>query len=224
MAESKRVKEDRESFFARLQPVLCTEDFIKMQVAYELAKSGLRYLDRKGEVDEEGEPVRAFEHARRVTLVLIDIVKIVDIRALIESILHDGDEDTRLMKVQTIGVIFGKDIARGVRILSKQDLGPGTKDVGYFDRLVDFGEWIDWVIKLCDRYDNLCSLDGCEPDFIEKQLNETREKYFKLYELAIEHAPDRHRANLVKLYGLAQKKVGQLEAILATKRAAQATA
>ena len=68
--------ETRESFFQRLDPYFPPSVLRDVQVAYTLAKFGHRAQTRK-ELDTEGHPLRYFEHVRRVALILIDEVHIV---------------------------------------------------------------------------------------------------------------------------------------------------
>ncbi len=62
------MEENRETFFSRLEPFLVPSQLLNIKLAYTLAKYGHRSQHRK-ELDINGEPVRYFEHVRRVTLV-----------------------------------------------------------------------------------------------------------------------------------------------------------
>lgn len=174
--------ENRESFFARLEPVLAPSAMLDVQLAYTLSKYGHRAQVRK-ELDPNGDPMRYFEHPRRVALTLIDEVKIIDPDAIIAALLHDGPEDTRDLTPQMIEHCFGTRVARTVKILSK------TPKDGYIERFSACTMWEPYVVKGCDRLDNLRSLPGTTIEFRKRQVAETREKYYPLFDRMESIAP-----------------------------------
>lgn len=216
--------ENRQAFFGRLQPLLSCYEFEMVKLAYIVCKEQFRHKVRKGEKGPDGKPLRGFEHPRRVALVLIDEFGCIDYRLIIVAILHDGDEDTRDLKIATIEAWFGKEIAAMVRRLSKLELPNGEKDVGYTDRLIKYGEWEELIVKCCDRLDNLRSLKGCDAAFIAKQVMETKEKYIDLYLLAIRRTPERYKEGAIRLYNACLETLRELDAHLATLAAAETTA
>lgn len=192
------VIENRESFFERLEPYFSPKVLLDIQLAYTLAKSGHRFQVRK-ELAEDGTPLRYFEHVRRVTLVLIDEAKIIRREMIIAAILHDGIEDTKEISPAMIEHAFGEDVAVLVKTLSKVEprnvvpgcLGhvPNLPATGYLDRFFQSVDWRPYAIKACDRIDNLRSMDSTSREFRTKQVVETREKLYPLFDRMVELAP-----------------------------------
>jgi (p)ppGpp synthase/HD superfamily hydrolase len=181
-----RVTENRESFFTRLEPFLAPSSLLDVQLAYTLAKYGHRSQVRK-ELDANGEPVRYFEHVRRVAIILIDEVKIVEPDLVIAALLHDGPEDTRDLTPAMIERCFGTQVAHTVKVLSK------TPPEGYLDRFKVCTDWRPYIIKGCDRLDNVRSLKAGSDTFIAKQVNETREKYYPLFDRMMLLVPEAYK-------------------------------
>ena len=174
--------ENRELFFARLTPFHAPSTILDIQLAYTLAKYSHRAQVRK-ELDETGQPVRYFEHVRRVTIVLIDEAKIVLPEMIISSLMHDGPEDTRDLNPEMIEHCFGSDVVSIVKTLSK------TPKENYLDRFYVSTDWRPYMIKACDRLDNLRSLPAAPVEFRRKQITETKDKYFPLFERMVELTP-----------------------------------
>lgn len=168
--------ENIETFFARLDPWMAPSDLLKVRLAYLLSKNGHRHQFRK-ELDAEGEPVRYFEHPRRVAIFLIDVLGVRDPDSIIVALLHDALEDTRITQ-EMLEFCFGKGVTQSIKLLSK--LHP--KDL-YYERLSTFGNIRDWGVKCSDRADNLSHMENCTPEFIAKQLKETKEKVLPILRL-----------------------------------------
>lgn len=166
--------ENRESFFSRLRPFHSPGTLLDIELAYTLAKFSHRAQTRK-ELDSSGNPLRYFEHVRRVALILIDEAHIVHPDLVIASLLHDGVEDTRDVTPEMIEHCFGRDVSQIVKVLSK------TPKEGYVERFRIANDWRAYTIKMCDRLDNLRSLHQTAPEFQAKQIKETREKYIPLF-------------------------------------------
>jgi len=178
--------ENRETFFKRLEPHLAPSELLDVQLAYTLSKYEHRAQRRK-ELDEDGKPLRYFEHPRRVTLILLDEVKIYEPNLVIAALLHDGIEDTKGLTPELIEHCFGSDVVRIVKTLSK------VPKEGYLERFEASVDWRPYVIKACDRLDNVRSLTGCEPTFVKKQIDETYEKYFMLFHRMVDLTPIGHK-------------------------------
>lgn len=178
--------ENRESFFRRLEPFLAPSVMLDVQHAYTLAKYGHRAQLRK-ELDAQGEHVRYFEHVRRVALVLIDEVRIVRPEMVIAALLHDIIEDAPNLPPPLIEHCFGTDVVTIVKVLSKD-----PKD-GYLERFYMSTDWRPYVIKACDRLDNLRSLAEGTLEFRRRQVDETREKYYPLFDRMLALVPSEHR-------------------------------
>jgi len=167
--------ENKASFFARLETRLAPSDLVRVRGAYYLAKFGHRAQVRK-ELGEDGNPLRYFEHVRRVALVLMDEAKVYDPDLICTALLHDTLEDTEDIDAHIIEQFFGANVARRVRLLTK------AKD-DYVARLqsADHGTIL---VKMCDRLDNIRSLDGTTEEFRARQLKETWDKYMPVFSLA----------------------------------------
>jgi len=169
-------EEDRESFFARLQPSMTRRTFSLIKLAYQMAKFNHRWQRRK-QTDENGEPIRYFEHLRGVALILIDEVGCCMPAMVIASLMHDSLEDTRDVSEDDLETWFGSygmEVCRIVRLLSKK---PG---VNYLERLAALGDWKVLLIKACDRLHNLRSLEGTGESFQRKIATETLEHHLTL--------------------------------------------
>lgn len=158
--------ENREAFFSRLRPILAPSELMNVEIAYALAKHAHRWQERK-ELDSEGHPVRYFEHLRATALILIDELKIHDPDMIVACLMHDSIEDTTDINDRMLEHLFGKDVSKTVKLLTKD-----PKE-GYYERLSEHGNPKTWIIKGCDRLSNLRTLKGCKPEFQEKQLKET---------------------------------------------------
>lgn len=179
-------RENRESFFRRLEPFFAPKVLLDVQLAYTLAKFSHRAQTRQ-EMDTEGQPLRYFEHVRRVALVLLDEALVVNREMTLAALLHDGMEDTRDLTPEMIEHCFGSDVVSIVKTLSK------VPKEGYLERFRLSTDWRPYVIKACDRLDNLRSLDGSLPAFQEKQIRETREKYYPIFDRMVLLTPPEYR-------------------------------
>lgn len=179
--------ENKETFQARLKPWFAPSDQLQIKLAYCLGKFGHRAQTRNELV--EGKPTRYFEHVRRVSLVLMDDLKIMDRDMIIACLLHDSVEDTDDVTIELIEHSFGREVAHMVALLSK------SPKEGYKDRLKNCHEWKVLLIKFCDRMDNCRSLmvPGCSLEFQKKQVKETIEEYLPLFEYMVTLVPDIYR-------------------------------
>jgi (p)ppGpp synthase/HD superfamily hydrolase len=173
-------KENKESFFARLNGFLTPNELLKIETAYMLAKHAHRAQVRK-ELGPTGDPLRYFEHVRRVALTYIDsVITVPNVfsRGFSEDIcaalLHDTIEDTKDISGEMIEMIFGPDVARTVLFLTRMQ-GQSAED--YLAKVCSNPR--TGFIKLCDKLDNVRSLRAGEvgEEFRVKQKIEVREKY-----------------------------------------------
>jgi (p)ppGpp synthase/HD superfamily hydrolase len=169
--------ENKETFQTRLQPYFSPSEQLDIKLAYTLAKFGHRAQFRK-ELNEDGTHTRYFEHVRRVSIILMDEMKIMNRDMIITALLHDSLEDTQDLTPELLEHCFGSDVVRMIKILSK------VPKEGYIERLAQAGDWKVLAIKACDRLDNLRSLMvvGNTLEFQKKQIKETKEKYFTLFD------------------------------------------
>lgn len=182
--------ENKHTFQARLQPYFSPSDQLDVKLAYCLAKFGHRAQNRKEMVD--GKPTRYFEHVRRVAIVLMDELKIMDRDMIITALLHDSLEDCEDLTPELLEHSFGPDVVHMVKMLSK------VPKEGYIERLSNCHEWKVLAIKACDRLDNLRSLmiPGNTNEFKKKQIKETKEKYYSLFDKMVTLAPPNHSQKL----------------------------
>lgn len=183
--------ENKETFQARIQPYFSPSDQLDIKLAYCLGKFGHRAQTRK-ELTEEGKPTRYFEHVRRVALILMDEMKIMDRDMIITAILHDSVEDTHDLTPELLEHCFGNDVISMIKLLSK------VPKEGYMDRLSNCKNWKTLAIKACDRLDNLRSLmiPGTTIEFQKRQIQETKEKYFPIFDQLVKMTPPAYVANV----------------------------
>lgn len=186
------IGENRESFFNRIKPFFSPKTLLDVELAYTLAKYSHRAQVRK-ELDENGNAIRYFEHVKRVAIRTIDDLGIANREIIISALLHDGLEDTRDITSEMIEYCFGSDVVEIVKTLSK------VPKEGYLERFNLVSGWRPYVIKACDRLDNLKSMSESSIQFREKQVIETREKYYPLFDRMIDLCPQHERAKVIAL-------------------------
>lgn len=183
------VTENRESFFRRLDPFLAPSVMLDVQHAYVLSKYGHRAQFRK-ELDDHGDLVRYFEHPRRVAIIMIDEVKLVRPEMVIACLMHDIIEDAQNLPSALIEHCFGTDVVCIIKTLSKD-----PKE-GYIDRFHMSTDWRSYAVKGCDRLDNMRSLASGSREFRMRQVAETREKYYPLFDRMMALVPPEHHQRL----------------------------
>ena len=185
--------ENKETFQARVAPYLSPSQQLDVKLAYCLGKFGHRAQVRKELI--EGRPTRYFEHVRRVAIILMDEVRIYDRDIVIAALLHDSLEDTHDLTPELLEHCFGEKVIGIVKLLSK------VPKEGYIDRLSNCHDWKVLLIKACDRLDNLRSLMIPENtiEFQKKQVLETKEKYFPIFNYLLKIVPRAHVKNVRKI-------------------------
>ena len=171
--------ENRETFFARISPFMAPSELRSIEIAYMLSKFGHRAQVRK-ELDDNGDPIRYFEHVRRVAIILLDECDCRNPDMICAALLHDSLEDTKDVTEGILEHLFGKNVTFMVKLLSK------LPKEGYYDRLMRFGDANTMLIKCADRLDNLRSLDQTTPEFKAKQFAETRRVIYPILNLLVE--------------------------------------
>ncbi len=168
--------ENKHTFQDRLAPYFGPKEQLDIKLAYCLAKFGHRAQTRKELTD--GLPTRYFEHVRRVSIILMDEMKIMDLDMIIAALLHDSIEDCEDLTPELLEHSFGTNVVSMVKLLSK------VPKEGYIDRLNNCHNWKILSLKACDRLDNLRSLmiPGTTLEFQKKQIKETKEKYFPIFD------------------------------------------
>lgn len=185
-------QENHKSFFDQLV-FLSFDDKLDIELAYALNKYWFRAKYRM-EFDDDYNEIRYFEHLRRVALILIDELKIADSKMIIACLCHDALEDTRNddLAASQIEKRFG-DVIQMVKLLSK------CPKEGYSERLLSFADWRVLLLKACDRLDNLRTLKFGSLKFQAKQIEETRVKYYPLFDKMINITPAEHKEKAIYL-------------------------
>lgn len=179
--------ENKETFQARVRPYFSPSVQLDIKLAYCLGKFGHRAQTRKELT--EGKPTRYFEHVRRVAIILMDEMKIMERDMIIAALLHDSLEDCDDLSPELLEHSFGPNVVSIIKMLSK------VPKEGYIERLNNCHNWRVLVIKACDRLDNLRSLmvPGTSLDFQKKQIKETKEKYFSIFDRMVQIVPQEHQ-------------------------------
>lgn len=200
--------ENKETFQSRLIPYFAPSQQLDIKLAYVLAKFGHRAQVRKEVVD--GKHTRYFEHVRKVSLILMDEMKIMDRDMIIAALLHDSIEDCNDLSPELLEHSFGSNVVSMIKLLSK------IPKEGYVERLSNCQNWQVIAIKMCDRLDNLRSLmvPGTSLEFQKKQLKETREKYIPLFTAALKMCPPNYTANISMVWGEIIKLVARYDVII----------
>lgn len=188
--------ENRKRFFDRLENVLATDDRLRIELAYIVAKELHRSHERKGEVDVYGNPVRYFEHPRRVALILMDDLKCYDVPMIQSALLHDVVEDCDGVTNTHIRVWFpDSEVATLVQCLTHCE----DNDL-YPQHLADKGDWRPILLKFCDSLDNSRTLESCAPNKRAKIAKKIEENYLPVFFQLHDLLPARYNATFVRLY------------------------
>lgn len=197
-------QENRETFFARINPYFSPSQLLSVQLAYTLAKFGHRAQKRQ-EIDLDGNQIRYFEHCRRVAISIIDEGKILDPTVIIVALLHDSLEDTKDVTAEMIEHCFGSEAASITKQLSK------NPKEGYIDRLNKTTDWRVLFVKMCDRLDNLRSLESANLEFIQKQYSETKNKYLSLFTKLFRMVPKEYEFTSAEVYSKIEQQLYDLK-------------
>ncbi len=200
--------ENKHTFQARLLPYFPPSDILDIKTAYIFAKFSHRSQIRKELTD--GKPTRYFEHVRRVALILMDTLKIMDKNMIVAALQHDLIEDCEDVTPELLEHQFGAEVVSIIKLLSK------VPKEGYIERLESCHNWKVLTIKACDRLDNLRSLmvPGTTREFQERQIKETQEKYIPLFNKLIDIAPVQHLLEIKTLVDEIKKLVERYSTIL----------
>ncbi len=200
------LKENLATFLARLRSAGFSErDVHLIHAAYIIAKAEFRSMSRK-ERDAYGNAVRYFEHLRRVAIILVEL-GCRDRDEIIAALLHDLVEDTRLT-VAFVEAVFGPAVAHRVSQVSK------VPKEGYLERLVAFATWETLRLKGCDRLDNLRSLSAGSLEFRRKQIAETEDHYYALFDRMVRECPPARREHVDLLRRLIHEEVANQRRLL----------
>lgn len=172
----------RLEFFKKLEPYLSPSELMQLEIIYQLAKHGHKNQWR------DGNKVRYFEHPKAVALIIIDELKIYDYETLAIALLHDIIEDTFILEINHIELLFGKQIAVGVKFLTKTE---ETKE-HYLERLLKYGNDKQVIVKLSDRLHNIRQLENCNKEKQTRYIKETSDEYSPLIKAYIKKADSKY--------------------------------
>jgi (p)ppGpp synthase/HD superfamily hydrolase len=177
LVQGGKMQETKDSFFQRLIS-LTPSQLQYVKTAYIFSKFGHRHQNRK-ELNDYGEPLRYFEHPRRVALICIDEASIIDPEVIQACLLHNTLEDTEDVDAQIIEHTFGTKVCSMILALTKNE----HNKENYVANLYNVTNPDIVLVKMFDRLDNLRSLNNpsCNIEFAQKQIKETKEKYFELF-------------------------------------------
>jgi (p)ppGpp synthase/HD superfamily hydrolase len=207
---------DRPTFENVVRTQLYTNDFDDVMLSYRLAKYGHRQQFRRDN------RTRYFDHCKAVALIIILECKVFLREPICCGLMHDLKEDTFILSWRDVQRIFGKNIYRGLRILTKED----GKDYYWGLTSVESKDW--WIIldKLADRLHNMRTALHQDEKFQRKQLAETEELFPGLIEVfrtkvprRFKHLPEFFRLELEHACNRVRKELGKPKTT-AFKRAA----
>ena len=97
-------------------------------------------------------------HVFRVALTVSQVFGHADQTTLAVALLHDTIEDTTT-DYEDISHFFGKEVAKGVALLTKNMALPEEEREATYDAALAKAPWQVKLIKLADVYDNLCDVE-----------------------------------------------------------------
>lgn len=172
-------------FFAPLAVEFSPNDYESVQFAYFASKFG-----HASQTRDDG--TRYFDHPKSVAWSYIDEFGGRNVRIIIDSLLHDLDEDTYLLSSYRVSRNFGREVALDVVALTKLPVGKETTEQ-YLQRVIARGEEAI-TAKLLDRLHNMRTLSVCGPEKIEKMVKETVEYHIPMLIPALREYGDEAKA------------------------------
>ncbi|MFA6042939.1 MAG: hypothetical protein WCV85_06475 [Patescibacteria group bacterium] len=163
---------DRPTFERIAQTQLYSQEFELVMLAYRLAKYGHKNQFR------HDLKTRYFDHCKSVALIIMLECKVFLFRPLCVGLTHDLGEDSRILNWWGVEHVFGKDVYRGLRILTKEE----GKNYYWGLQSVEPKDWWIILVKLADRLHNMRTILKEPKAFQLKQLKETEEIFPVLIE------------------------------------------
>lgn len=196
--------ENKKTFMDRVRPYYSPKEMVKIETAYVFAKYGHSHQMRK-QKNENGDQVRYFEHPRSTAIILMDELDLYDFDLVVSCIMHDIFEDSENITPEIVEECFGTEVCKILKTVSK------CPKEGYLDRFNNCKSFKPFIIKGCDRLDNLRSLGDLDENFIDKQIKETKEKYFPLFKKMVDICPKEYYSSCIKLQNLI---INQVECLI----------
>lgn len=174
---------DRPTFERTVQPQLYPSEFRDVVLAYRMAKYGHRGQSRRDN------RTRYFDHCKGVALIIILECKVFLGNPICVGLMHDLGEDSFILTWDEIERIFGKDIYRGLRIVTKER----GKDYYWGITSVEPKDWWIILVKLADRLHNMRTVWRESEAFQHKQLEETERVYPEVITAFRDRVPKRFK-------------------------------
>jgi (p)ppGpp synthase/HD superfamily hydrolase len=174
---------DRPAFERIVQSQLYHEEFQQVMLAYRMAKYGHKQQVRRDN------RTRYFDHCKGVALIIALECSVFVGKPLCAGLMHDLAEDSFILTWRDIEKIFGRDIYRALRIVTKER----DKDYYWGIASVEPKDWWVILVKLADRLHNIRTLLDNDSAFQQKQLQETEAIYPGLIEVFRTKVPKRFR-------------------------------
>lgn len=173
----------RPEFEAIAGTQLYNREFKLVMRAYRFAKNG-----HKGRYRRDKNR-RYFDHCKGVALIIMLEFRVFKGVPIMVGLMHDLQEDEFILTWEDIEEIFGKDVYRGLRIISKER----GKDYYFGIRTVEPKDW--WVImdKCADRLYNMRDILNESKRFMTKQLRETEKVFPELIDILETMIPRRYK-------------------------------
>lgn len=174
---------EKNLYLNKIFPYFAVREREEIATAYDFSKYG--HVNQKR---DDGTPY--VNHPREVALIIVRDFNIkFDWHVIVIALLHDIVEDQNILTERRIWINFKDQVTQGVKFVSKDD----TSRSVFFPRLFDCNQWRPMVVKLADRIHNLRTLEKCTLEKQIFQVEETREYYFKLCDIAEKTIPKRYR-------------------------------
>lgn len=122
-------------------------------------------------------------HVYRVALTVSQVFGHADQGTLAIALLHDTIEDTTT-DYDDIAHLFGKDVALGVALLTKNMALPEEERETTYDAALAKAPWNVKLIKLADVYDNLCDVETNPSEKVASRKADAIDKARRAIELA----------------------------------------
>jgi len=167
----------REVFLSRLTQFLKRPEIGQIDEAWELAKKCHMH-----EIRESGEPY--LSHPVAVAWILIDELRVYDMRVVILALLHDALEikEPRIhITKKSLAALFGELVAQDLYALARKRHGKNKKEplTLYHGRIIQ-RHWPTIIVKLVDRLHNMRTLHNCSQEKQIRIAKETEVSYFPL--------------------------------------------
>lgn len=191
----------RAQFMRAMRPYFSETEMEDIEAAYFFSK----YAHR-GQTRANG--LRYFEHPRAVAWIIFHELHIYDWQLICIALLHDMIEDSFIMRPKRLEINFGREVAMGVKYMTKEDT---LKDGEYWQRLQRAGDWRAVVCKLADRLHNLRTLSDVAKAKQIRKIAETKQKVYPLFDVALKITPKKYAQSVQQICKVIPREIEKLE-------------